>query len=149
MAAEDKRHWWCQVWAGGEDPWCKRPAKKRDLCCGGCWGSLSQVGKEKYSLFTEKHREPYQASYDSADPSVGNPRYDAFFNKLTNREQSLARHDDRDDVIANLQREVDYWKSRAEANLANVKGGEKGYGPMIGKGEEKGYGPIIGKEPYW
>ena len=139
-ASEDKRHWWCQVWSGGEDPWCKNSAKRKDLCCKGCWNSLSLAEKENWSLFTEKHRESYQKSYESAEPSVGNPRYDAFFNKVTNREQSIAHHDDRDDAIANLQREVNFWKSRAEANFANVKGGEKGCGPMIGRAVEKGYG---------
>ena len=92
---------------------------------------MGPESREKYSLFSEKHRKPYQASYNSADPSVGNPRHDAFFNAVTNRGQSLA--EPHRDVIANLQREVNYWKSRAEANEQG-----KGYGPhfeMLAKGK--------------
>ena len=42
---------------------------------------MNDESKEKYSLFSEKHREKYPAEYNRADPSVGNPRYDALFNK--------------------------------------------------------------------
>ena len=98
---------------------------------------MKDESKEQYSLFSEKHRGKYQEECNRADPSVGNPRYDAFFNAVTSREQSLT--EPHRDVIANLQREVNYWKSRAEANEQG-----KGYGPhfeMLAKGK-------VNKGPY-
>ena len=148
------------IWKGGPDGWCTMPAKKKDLSCSGRWGKLGDASKQAFSLYAERHRTSYQASYHGADPQKGNERYNVYFDATTNADAHLVRDDkeqtifdprqqiqNRDQTILNLRQQIfdlqqQLWAGKGQEAMAGH------YGPVIGKGEEKGYGPVIGKGPY-